>query len=226
MLRPVTISDGRVVLGLELAERGERCCARALHPDTGCREVSDRAGDRALRHHRHRHSGAAHLLDGERNGHADRHAVGEGRGAVAVHGMPGLHAERHHGRLLGHHPEHRTHAAGHADDERAVSDRHDHPRGRRSELLEDLRADRLVAVELRRLGAVLEERQLVRRRVLAGQLLRLVEIAADPVQLRPQPLEQPELGLARLFRARTPPPASRGAPQPMRLRRRGCRWRR
>ena len=96
-------------------------------------------------------------------------------------------------------PEHRAHAARHADDERAVSDRHDHPRGRPAELLEDLAADRLVAVELRRLRAVLEERELVRRGVLARQLLRLVEVGADPVKLRPQPLEQRQLGLARLL---------------------------
>ena len=76
-------------------------------------------------------------------------------------------------------------------------------------------ADRLVAVELRRLGAVLEERQLVRRRVLARQLLRLVEVGADVAQLGPEPLEQLELGLARLLRARRPPLAcpSRSAAQ-------------
>ena len=73
--------------------------------------------------------------------------------------MPGLHAERHHRRLLGHDSEHAADPARDADDERAVADRDDHARRRPAELLEDLLADRRVAVELGRLGAVLEEGQ-------------------------------------------------------------------
>ena len=48
------------------------------------------------------------------------------RTAVALHRVPGLHAQRHHRGLLRHHPADAPDAAVHADDQRAVPDRHDH----------------------------------------------------------------------------------------------------
>ena len=58
--------------------------------------------------------------------------------------------------------------ARHADEERAVPDRHDDPGRPLAELLDDLPADTGVALELRRLGAVLEERE----PALGGELAR------------------------------------------------------
>ena len=90
----------------------------------------------------------------------------------------------------------------HADEERAVPDRHDHPGRPLAELLGDLAADRVVAVELRRLGAVLEEREPALGGELAREVLRRVEVVADLVQLGAELLE-PGRPSARLASAGT-----------------------
>ena len=74
-----------------------------------------------------------------------------------------------------------------------------HGRGRLLQLVEELVADRGVAVELGRLGAVLEERDASPLGFRAGELLGLVHVRAFAAQLRAQRLDPGELGRARLF---------------------------
>ena len=68
--------------------------------------------------------------------------------------------------------------AADAREQRAVAHGHDDGGRRLAQLVDDLVADRRVAVELRRLGAVLEERKARPLRVGDGLLLRLVEVGA------------------------------------------------
>ena len=75
--------------------------------------------------------------------------------------------------------------AADAGEQRAVADGHDDGSRRVAQLVDDLLADRRVAVELRRLGAVLEERLTHARRVLDRLLLRLVEVGAGLDDLAP-----------------------------------------
>ena len=201
MLRPVTISTVGSSSGANPRKAARAAAPERLDTHAGRRIFAHRSRHRALRDHVHRHgSEPADLVDREWDRDPHRHAVGERLGTVALHGVPGLHAQRHHRRVLRDDARHAVDRPADADQQRAVPDRHDHARGRAAQLFEDLLADGLVAVELGGLRAVLEERQLVRLRVLFGEVLRVVQVRADPVQLSTELLEQAELGLARLLR--------------------------
>ena len=83
MLRPVTIRTVGTSVEHPLPEGGQRRRRRALYADARGREVADRTRDGALGTMVMGVPETAHLLDGERDGHAHGHAVGEGRAAVA-----------------------------------------------------------------------------------------------------------------------------------------------
>ena len=137
--------------------------------------------------------------DGERDRHPYRHAVRERRAAVALDGVSGGDAPSHHRRLLGHHADGpgAVQAASDADEQRAVAHRHERKGRPLAQLLHDLPADLGVAVELGRLGAVLEERQALRLGEGVCPLLGFVEVRALGAQVGTQPLEEGDLGLAR-----------------------------
>ena len=119
--------DGRVVLGLELAERGERCCARALHPNAGCR-VSLRP--------RGRSRAPTPSSSACRRGASPRRRAGWPRGPPCRRRTSRSGRSPRDARPPCSAPSRappsppprapRPTPRGHADDERAVSDRHDH----------------------------------------------------------------------------------------------------
>jgi hypothetical protein len=86
-----------------------------------------------------------------------------------------------------------------ADRKRAVSHWHDDRRGF-GEIIEQLLADRLIAVELRGLGAVLEEERLVLRGVRARSGLRFIHVGAGAIELGALRLNQRNLRGTRLLR--------------------------
>ena len=137
----------------------------------------------------------------DRDAHGE--AVGDRRAAIRFDDVSRVPALDHHRRLLGR-DAHDAHAvaepARDAREQRAVSQRDDH-RGRRFfHLLQDLRADRRVAVELRRIVAVLEEAQAPLGCERAGGVLCLVEIGALLPQVGALRADQGELRGARLLR--------------------------
>src|SRR5205807_677560 len=142
----------------------------------------------------------------ERDRHTNRETVRKGRAPLRIHGAAGPPALVHRRRLGGgdRDPERAGCALGHRtedpDRERAVSDRHDHGAGWPGDRVEQLVADRLVALELRRLRAVLEEEGVPLLREGACGLLRLVDVGADMPELRSLRLDQSNLRGARTLR--------------------------
>ena len=195
MLWPVTIRTTGPSGGSTSPSAASAARRRALHADPGRREGAHGLRDRALGDLDERRAQLHQLLDRERHRHAHGHPVGERGRAVALDRPAGLDAERHHRRPFETTPSRRAaaQAARHADQQRAVADRHDRQRRALPQLLDELAADRRVALELGRLGAVLEEGQPVALGVGARGVLGLVHVGAGVAQLGAELLEQVEL---------------------------------
>ena len=197
--------DGAFQLG-ELRKCGETGGSSALDPDTGVREGDDCAGELALGGPQHLRRDVAEDLDRVGNRDPDGEPVRERRATLAGYRPSCVEAVCHHGRLGGDDSDPlRLRRAGEdraADtaQQRAVPDGHDDGGRRLVELGQELVADRRVALVLRRLGAVLEERHAAPLGLGAAELLRLVHVRAGRPDLRAEVGDAGELRRARLFR--------------------------
>ena len=199
MFRPVTTRTIGPSTSASCGSAARAGGARALdaHPERGVGR--DGAGELALAHLQHPIDDLVQLGDRQRNGNPRGQAVGERRTAVAFDGPPRTPRERHHRRLLrddadAERPRRAARErAADARDQRAVSDGNDDGARLLRNLLQDLFPDRRVALELRQLRPVLEERQPARVRERPRLLLGLVEVGARETQLGAEPLDVSQL---------------------------------
>ncbi len=193
-------------VGVEPGKGRERRGCRCLHPDARVVEGDDGCSDVGLGHFDHQVRGCEQPLDGHGNGDPHGEPVRDRVAEIAVDRTarsPRPGHDRCAGRDDAHAPRVRRtspECAAHAGKQRTVAHGHHDGRGCFAELVDDLLADRRVAVELRLLGAVLEERLTNARRILGRLLLGLVDVGAGLDDLSPEPRQLSELRAARLPR--------------------------
>ena len=234
MLRPVTTRTiGAVQVG-ELRKRGETGGCRALDADSGLREGADRPASsrsetRSMWVATSFRTSTAYGIatrTASPSANVSERSPGTGRPASKLSAITGAPAATTPMRSVSGEPA-RT-ARADAAEQRAVPDRHDDGRrAARSSCAEELVADRGVAVVLRRLGAVLEERHAC---AAAPRPVRAPSPRPGPRRRAGSPRRAPRcrasfVALA-LLAGRRRPPRGRAARPPRRSRRRGSRWRR